>query len=720
MSNAADASNNCLPSTHPVIYSVPPLPTPVRGERFSITGNVGRLFASNNLPVLVYPSHKLVVCRTLSIDQTSDDSTQSKTPPPLFPDALPVVVYRGHGGGGGSNVTAVSVARSGCYVASGDAKGGFKIWALDHVDHRSKYALATFLSGPVRDIDWDGDSTKVVVSGERSPTDKSGANAKVIQWDTGVTTGTLAIHFKGRATAGTFKPTRPYRVVTAGRDDAKVLFHAGPPFAKIPVDASSSIPTETAHTTGSVVHAVRYDPSGNIVATVGSDRAICLYDGKTGALIHRMEHVHAATIFDVAWNHNGSQLLTASGDGTCKLWQVNAASIPPLTEITTWNVALHQTKQPQASSREAKKIPTGGIQSGCTFVQGGSVPISVSFNGQLHILRHTEAGTSSCQTMTGHCAAIAACAFDANANIFYTGDTDGVVCEWDTTTCTPLRRLEKPNSTGTLNDLMHVVHTGAICGATVVGSKDRGCLLTVGWDDVMHSSSKGEMQAETGAPLGSQPSAIAAGSSKACIITVKGLLMVDAETRTPVALLSTSYDAQAVAVSSDDTTVYVGGKDCKIYIYSVQELTLTLKHTIENGHLKPIQTLALSHDGTKLASADERDVCVWDLTTSEYAPLIGRGKWCFHVQRITALAWSLNDSVLASGGADDSIYLWSLQNKMTRVHYPYAHRGGIVSLHFLPTPASAPATQVRLLSTGADSVVNLWDVSADVKAKFGN
>jgi WD40 repeat protein len=176
-------------------------------------------------------------------------------------------------------------------------------------------------------------------------------------------------------------------------------------------------------------------------------------------------------------------------------------------------------------------------------------------------------------------------------------------------------------------------------------------------------------------------------------------------------LFPLDYAAQAVCITKDESTIYVGGDDHKIHIYSVSQ-TYDLAETgvIENGHLKPVHALALSHDQTKLASADVRDVCVWNVA-EDNTPLVTKGRWCFHTQRITCLAWSKDDSVLASGGADDSIYLWSLSKKTKRVHYPFCHRGGVTGLEFVG--------EWRLLSVGVDACVNQWDVAGDVSKKFG-
>ena len=79
-------------------------------------------------------------------------------------------------------------------------------------------------------------------------------------------------------------------------------------------------------------------------------------------------------------------------------------------------------------------------------------------------------------------------------------------------------------------------------------------------------------------------------------------------------LFPLDYAPLSVCISKDDSTVYVGGEDCKIHIYAVSPtFDFTETGVIDNGHLKPIHALALSNDQTKLASADVRDVCVWNI-----------------------------------------------------------------------------------------------------------
>jgi WD repeat-containing protein 1 (actin-interacting protein 1) len=711
-----DASNACLPVSSPVTVSIPPTPSTERGERCCLDGRTGRFNSGANKGVVAYTSGKSVVVRNLL--PQSGIATLSSNPDasyadtlPLLPHTtackLPVLVYRGHN----HAATACKLAPSGCYVASGDERGSLRVWALDHEEHLAKYET-TCLTGPIRDLDWDGESKRIAIGGERS-LDGGGSSSsadccKALQWDTGVTVGQLANHIKGRCASLAVKPNRPFRIITAGKEDKKTYFHAGPPFQKVPpVDG---IPEENAHAKGAV-NCVRYSNNGNFAVSVGSDRSLCVYDGKTLKLLQRLENIHAATIYSCAWSSNDASVLTASGDGTCKLFSVVAAADGKLALEKTWKPAEAQL------GKAYTKVPVGGNQVGCTFVSDQDIPICVGLNGQISILpRDNCEDVSLIQVLTGHDAPIAGLAVDDEHDVFYTGDTNGILCQWKLSTGQPMQRL----APGTGNDdLMFVVHTGAISGLAVV----KGSLLSVGWDDRMNVTiDKSGKLDPTPISLGAQPNAISTGTDLAVICTVKGLLLYKKSSDTLSDLIPIGYAAQATCVTKNDKTVYVGGDDCKIHIYEVQGNGKTLKETkvIENGHLKPIHAFALSNDETKLASADTRDVCVFDVSSGgDYKALVAKGRWCFHVQRITCLTWSPDDAIIASGGADDSIYLWNLEKKMKRIHYPFAHRGGLTGLQFHKTSTNgSSSTSLKLVSVGNDAVVNQWDVTKDVQEKF--
>lgn len=485
------------------------------------------------------------------------------------------------------------------------------------------------------------------------------------------------------------------RLVTGGMDDSRVYCNAGPPFKRV----TDGVPTESVHVKGAV-NGLRYSAGGTMVVSVGSDKTVAVYDGKTMALKSKLENVHHGTIYACAWNSADTHILTCSADGTAKL-----LSAEPLEVVHTWDVVEF------LGALRGESVPIGAMVVGCTFAKN-DIPVVVTINGEISLLPKPPmftTGLDAYRKLTGHVAPIAGMAIDDTRGLLYTADTDGVLCQYSLATGEPIQRFRSQGST----DLLGKMHGEAtISCLTVVAG---GSVLTAGWDDAVRIIDSEGQVAERSIAMPAQPNAMATGTQLTAVVTVGGLVLIqNGDAVSPLNALG--YNALSVCVSSDDSTIYVGGEDCQIHVYRVSSsFALDEVHIIEGAHLKPVHALSLSNDETKLASADVRDVCVWDVSKA-YSPIISKSRWCFHTQRITSLAWSPDDKVLASGGADDSIYLWSLTKPMKRIHYAFSHRGGVTGLAFYQGETAKGCGQ--LISVGADSCVNQWDVQPDIASKF--
>lgn len=517
---------------------------------------------------------------------------------------------------------------------------------------------------------------------------------RVIQWETGNAKGNLYQHGQGKSCAIAFKPNRPFRLATGGKEDGKIHFHKGPPFEKIAVE--NGVPCATAHSKG--INCIRYNSSGTLVASVGGDKSLCIYDGTDLALKNKVEGIHNGTIYACAWAPDDSLLMTSSADGTCKLFEVSTDGTSAKPKHT-WKVADHML------GKATDKAPRGGMQLGCAFVNG--TPVSVSTNNQIAILPMPGGKRKDIEIVTGHNAPIGAVVFDHAKGFFYTGDSDGILCKWDLKNIKTLHRIVPADN----KELMYKVHGGAISGLTIL--KD-SLLLSVGWDDTgYYTNSDGKLQSSK-LDISAQPIAVSTGKSLTAIATVNGVMLLKDGQLVSKGVLPLSFKANCICVSHDDKTIYIGGDDCKIYVYIPVGGTYELKerHVISDGHLKPIHSLAISNDGSMLAAGDVRDICVFK--TADFSTLVAKSKWCFHLQKITSLAWSPDDKYIASGGADDSLYIWSLEKKMRRIHYPFAHRGGVVGMTFKKN-----SDVLTIVSAGTDSCIVQWDITADVNEKFG-
>ena len=137
-----------------------------------------------------------------------------------------------------------------------------RVWSWDNPEHTLKVEVPAF-SGKIVDLDWDPESKRIVVVGDGKQT-----SAKCFMWDTGNSVGEMIGHSK-RITTCSYKPSRPFRIMTGG-EDFKTCWYAGPPFK---IDHTNADHTKE-------VWCVRFSPDGSKLASVGADRRIVFYDSK--------------------------------------------------------------------------------------------------------------------------------------------------------------------------------------------------------------------------------------------------------------------------------------------------------------------------------------------------------------------------------------------------------------------------------------------------------
>ena len=117
----------------------------------------------------------------------------------------------------------------------------------------------------------------------------------VLQQDSGNTVGEISGH-SAQVNAVSIRQQRPIRAATAG-DDKNLVFYHGAPFK------FNDIPGRGKH--GNFVYGVAFSPDGNHLVSVGGDKKIFMYDGKTGEVKNE--------ISDSAEGHTGKYLRRIMG-----------------------------------------------------------------------------------------------------------------------------------------------------------------------------------------------------------------------------------------------------------------------------------------------------------------------------------------------------------------------------------------------------------------------
>ena len=162
---------------------------------------------------------------------------------------------------------------------------------------------------------------------------------------------------------------------------------------------------------------------------------------------------------------------------------------------------------------------------------------------------------------------------------------------------------------------------------------------------------------------------------------------------------SGEYLASASALTSplDFFSPDDGGRG-SVYIWNV---STGQPWGILEGHTRGIFSLAWSPDNTRLATASaDGSVKLWEVKTLKpIASLTG------HKGKVRAVAWHPAGQQLASAGDHGELFVWDL-NRQTIAHTLTGHRGEIFSVDWRPDGC-------YLASAGKDGTVRLWDVAAN-------
>ncbi|XP_058266985.1 WD repeat-containing protein 1 [Hemibagrus wyckioides] len=534
---------------------------------------------------------------------------------------------------------------SGFYIASGDVSGKIRIWDTTQKEHLLKYEYQPF-GGKVKDISWTEDSKRIAVVGEGR--EKFGA---VFLWDSGSSVGEIVGHSKIINTVD-FKQTRPYRLVT-GSDDNCTTFFEGPPFKfKCTISDHSRF-----------VNCVRFSPDGNRYVSAGADGQIYIYDGKTAEKLGSLggEKAHEGGIYAVSWSSDSTQLISASGDKTVKLWDVASG-----TAVTTFKLGADVLDQ----------------QLGCLWQKNHL--LSISLSGYINYLDKNNPNRPI-RTIKGHSKSIQCVTVhkDDGKNTIYSGSHDGHINYWDA-------------QSGENDALSGKGHTNSVLRLALDDS-DR--LVSCSMDDTVRFTDlkKKEYSASDLAKMDTQPKSVSVGAGGLAVAVCIEQVVLLKDKRKVFTLDNLDYQPEVGAIHPGGGTVAVGGADGKVYLYSIQGNTLKDSGKVldTNG---PVTDVQYSGDGAFLAVSNEKKVIIVYTVADGYAV---NNEFYGHHAKVVCLSWSPDNDHFASGGMDMMVYVWTISDPEKRIKIPDAHR-----LHHVS--GLAWLDQRTLITTSHDACVKQW------------
>ncbi|KAI1662557.1 WD40 repeat-like protein [Daldinia decipiens] len=551
--------------------------------------------------------------------------------------------YTGHT----AQTTVAKFSPSGFYVASGDVSGSVRVWdSIEAVNTKGEYHI---ISGRINDIAWDGDSQRIIAVG-----DGRERFGHCITADSGNSVGEVSGHSKVINSVAV-RQMRPLRAATASDDMAMCFLH-GAPFK---FDSKS-----TGLHKGFVL-GTAFSPDGNTLVTVGADKRIQLYDGKTGEPTKSIgENEHTGSIFAVSWSKDSKSFVTASADQTVKLWDVEAGKV-----TQTWKFG------------DGVSIPDQQV--GVVWPHGRSdgLIISLSLGGDLNYL--VEGNPKPIKVIQGHNKSITALGVgsDGKGQTLWTGSFDGRVCSWDL-------------GSGAATVVDGQTHTNQVTEFT----SSTGRAYSVGWDDTLRivDESANTFAGES-LKLSAQPKGVASANGQVYVATIAG---VEIYVKDQLAGKLEITEAQPTAIAAQGSLVAIGLSNNAVRLYKADSGNkLTQAHEVKNSTAQ-ISTLAFSKDGSLLAAGNTAGK-IYAYRTSGLE--LATDRWSAHTGRVTSIAWNEAGTHAASGALDTNVFVWSLAKPGSRVKALNAHKDGVNGVAWVHGGT-------KVASTGGDAAIKIWNV----------
>jgi WD repeat-containing protein 1 (actin-interacting protein 1) len=508
------------------------------------------------------------------------------------------------------------------------------------------------ISGRINDIAWDGDSQRIIAVG-----DGRERFGHCITADSGNSVGEISGH-SSVINSVSIRQQRPLRAAT-GADDSSLVFLHGAPF---------KFATKLGGLHKGYVNGVGFSPDGNHLVSVGADRRIQLYDGKTGDnTVQIGEGEHKGSIFGVSWAKDSKRFVTASADQTVKLWDIEAGKA-----IQTWRFGEEGT------------VSILDHQVGVVWPAGRSDGIIVSLNlaGDLNYL--AEGSQTPTKVVQGHNKSITALGSSNNGKYqtFWTGSFDGRVCAWDV-------------ASGVGSVVEGQSHSNQVTGFQATSSR----AYSVGWDDTLRIA---DVTAKTflgeTPKLSAQPKGLALSGDRAFVATASGVDIFSKDSFEGT-LPIPGFTPTAIAAAG--SLVAVGGDDSVVHIFTADGGGKLSPKEMLTKSTAQITALAFSLDGSLLAAGNSSgkiavyDTSSWDIRTD---------RWSAHTARVTSIAWNTEGTHAVSGGLDTNVFVWSLKAPGKRVKAPNAHKDGVNGVSWVDGSK-------KVASTGGDAALKIWDVS---------
>jgi len=557
-------------------------------------------------------------------------------------------------GVGDEHVASLKFAPDGARLATVRSDGRLQIW--DAEARRLEREMTT--AREPSDVSWSGDGSFVVVGGE--------GWWQVWDMATGELTDRRSLDF-------------PDRLPTALNTDGLLAAYVDPVNNGVVIrlsnvdirrtDGSSRVIARLAHPVDRAVCAISFDPSGNWIATGGSDGMVSIWnlnpvplDADTLTFLNEPTALlggHRGAVCALEWSADGTQLVTGGSDGTARLWDV-------------------------ASAREVIRL------SG----QGGAITsVSIGSSGRQVVTANADGFARLWDLSTGVAGDKVITEPGPVLKVVFGADGDRLavssvlrVAIWDLATRRETFAVEDEG--GRLGGMgLALSDDGLLLASPFLKHSGIGVYNTASGELLRIVSSIDDGPYEMAFLPGTHELAAANQNTTLKVWDVDGessaSLLTGREHSETVVWLDSTPDGSRIVTSSPDGTAIVWESNA-----------LDVIATLEHGETE-LADVAISPDGQAVAVGTSRGVVqIWDVE-SETLERTLEG----HIGLVNTVRFSPDGSRLATGGDDGTARVWDTSTwEQTRVFF--GHESGVLDVAFSPDGST-------LATAGRDGTVRL-------------
>lgn len=367
-----------------------------------------------------------------------------------------------------------------------------------------------------------------------------------------------------------------------------------------------------------IVRTLVFSPSGEWVASAGTDEAIALWNTANGDRFQLFTG-HTRDITDMALNAPGTRLISASRDGTARLWDLTSAAIV----------------------RDFIGHTSGAI--GVYLPQARAI---LSGSGDTTLRLWDIASARTIREFRGHSGAVLALDVTRDGQRYLSGGRDNTVRLWTLDSDTPLTMRGHAGAISAVSltpDETEAVSVGRD-GAVIRWN------LTTGEESKRYVKAEGSASAQFALALSADGTRIAAGGDDQ-VVTVW-----DAQSGAVLQTLSGhERSVRAVAFSPDGRFMVSGATNGDLFLWDVTSGELVRRF---NGHNRTIQAVDFSPDGAAFVSVSvDGTLRVWDVESGFEVRIytLDESQLSF-----TSVTFSANGDTVLSGLSDGRLRLWRL------------------------------------------------------------